>query len=135
MGAKADARKGTVTAKNDIGEIDLPVTGAVAVSLRGDRIGKGTGYFDWEYAILREIGNIDAKTPTVAVVHDLQVYDELPWEAKDVSIDFIVTPTRTIRVESPRSRPSGIDWGRLHHGLVATMRPVRELAKGRATIE
>lgn len=124
-----------MTNKDDIGEIDLLVTGAVAVSLRGERIGKGTGYFDWEYAILREIGCIGAGTPIVAVVHDLQVYDKLPWEGKDVSVDFIVTPTRVIRVESPSLRPSGIDWCRLDKRVVAAMRPLKELAEGRIARE
>jgi len=117
------------TSRDDIGEIDLLVTGAVAVSLGGERIGKGTGYFDWEYGILREIGSVSAQTPIVAVVHDLQVFDELPWENKDISIDFIVTPTRLIRIQAPRPRPSGIDRCRLDKHLVATMRPLRELAE------
>lgn len=117
------------TTKNDIGEIDLLVTGAVAVSLCGERIGKGTGYFDWEYAILMEIGSIVAETPVVAMVHDIQVYDELPWQEKDVSVDFIVTPTRVIAVESPRPRPSGIDWHQTDGRTIAAMRPLEELAK------
>ena len=117
------------TNKNDIGEIDLLVTGVVAVSLSGERIGKGTGYFDLEYAILREVGSIGAQTPVVAVVHDVQVYDELPWEENDVSVDFIVTPTRIIAVESPRPRPSGIDWHRLDGCTIAAMRPLRELTR------
>lgn len=117
------------TTKNDIGEIDLLVTGAVAVSLCGERIGKGTGYFDREYAILREIGSIGTETPVVAVVHDLQVYERVPWQEKDVSVDFIVTPTRVITVESPRPRPSGIDWSQTDKRTIAAMRPLRELVK------
>jgi len=117
------------TSRDHVGKIDLLVTGAVAVSLGGERIGKGTGYFDWEYTILREIGSVTAETPIVAVVHDLQVYDELPWETKDISVDFIVTPTRTIRIQSPRPRPSGIDPRQLDKYVVAAMRPLRELAQ------
>lgn len=119
------------TTKDDIGEVDLMVTGAVAVSLGGERIGKGTGYFDWEYAILREIGSIVAETPVVALVHDLQVYDELPWQEKDVSVDFIVTPTRLITVDSPRPRPSGVGWHRTDGRTIAAMRPLKELADRR----
>lgn len=117
------------TSKDGVGEIDLLVTGAVAVSLCGERIGKGTGYFDGEYAILREVGSIVAETPVVALVHDIQVYDELPWQEKDVSVDFIVTPTRVIAVESPRPRPSGIDWHQTDRRTIAAMRPLKELAK------
>jgi 5-formyltetrahydrofolate cyclo-ligase len=120
--------KKLATNKDDVGEIDLLVTGAVAVSPGGQRIGKGTGYFDWEYAILREIGSINAETPVVALVHDLQIYDELPYEEKDVSVDFIVTPRRIIKVQSPPPRPSGIDWHKLNERTIAAMRPLREIA-------
>ncbi len=120
--------KRLITSKDDIGEIDLLVTGAVAVSLSGERLGKGTGYFDLEYAILREIDSTKAGTPIIVVVHDLQVYDELPWDEKDISVDFIVTPTQTIRIESPRPRPMGIAWHRLDKHVLAAMRPLKELS-------
>ncbi len=51
-----------------------------------------------------------------------------PGEEKGVSIDFIVTPTRTIKVQSPHPGPSGIDWSRLDTSVMAAMRPLRELA-------
>ena len=98
------------TTLGEIGRVDMLVTGAVAVSLQGDRIGKGTGYFDLEYMIFREIGSVGEKTPVIAVVDDHQVFKELPWKDKDVSIDLIVTPTAPISVHHPRPRPQGIDW-------------------------
>jgi 5-formyltetrahydrofolate cyclo-ligase len=113
----------------EIGRIDLLVTGAVAVSLQGDRIGKGTGYFDLEYMILREIGSVGGKTPVIAVVDDLQVFKELPWNGKDVSIDLIVTPTRSIAVQHPRPRPKGIDWPSLQPRQTRGMRPLWELRR------
>lgn len=111
----------------EIGRIDLLVTGAVAVSLQGDRIGKGTGYFDLEYMILREIGSAGEKTPVIAVVDDLQVFKELRWNEKDVSIDLIITPTKSIPVHHPRPRPKGIDWLSLQPRQMKGMRPLREL--------
>lgn len=57
------------TSYEDIGRVDLLITGAVAVSGLGERIGKGTGYFDWEYQILCEIGSVNETTPVVTVVH------------------------------------------------------------------
>lgn len=117
------------TDKSEIGKIDLLVTGAVGVSLEGERIGKGSGYFDWEYAILREVGCIDEKTKVIAVVHDLQVFDRIPWQHKDISVDIIVTPTRIMEVESSRSRPTGIEWQGLDRHTIAAMRPLRELAR------
>lgn len=119
------------TSYDDVGRIDLLVTGAVAVSLSGERIGKGTGYFDWEYAILSEIGSVAAETPVIAIVHDVQVYQELPWETRDVSVDYIVTPKRIIEIKNPRPRPRGVDWNRVSPDLIARMRPLRELSLGR----
>ncbi len=114
-----------------IGKVDLMVTGAVAVSRQGDRIGKGTGYFDLEYAILREIGSAREDTKIIAVVHDLQVFEELPWTEKDVSLDLIVTPTTTIRAHNPRPRPIGVDWPVIQGRQMRRMRPLRELAGSR----
>jgi 5-formyltetrahydrofolate cyclo-ligase len=89
---------------------DLLVVGSVAVSPSGARTGKGEGYGEIEYALLRELGRIDADTPIATTVHDLQVVESLPLEPFDVSVDLIVTPTRLIRVEGPRQRPDRIFW-------------------------
>jgi 5-formyltetrahydrofolate cyclo-ligase len=123
--------KKLATTLDEIGRVDLMVTGAVAVSLEGDRIGKGTGYFDLEYMILREIGSVRGDTPIVAVIDDPQVFEELPWGEKDVSIDLIVTPTASIPIRHPHTRPRGIDWPSLQGRQIKRMRPLRELARSR----
>lgn len=112
----------------EIGKIDLMITGAVAVSLQGERIGKGTGFFDWEYKILREIGSVDENTPIVAVVHNLQIFERLPATEADVHIDYIVTPEKIIKIERKAFRPKGIDWN-YAKPLIKKMRPFRELLK------
>jgi 5-formyltetrahydrofolate cyclo-ligase len=89
---------------------DLLVVGSVAVSPAGARTGKGEGYGEIEYALLRELGRVDADTPIATTVHDLQVVEGLPLEPFDVSVDLIVTPTRLLRVEGPRQRPDRIFW-------------------------
>ncbi|UCD71495.1 MAG: hypothetical protein JSW70_00480 [Syntrophobacterales bacterium] len=119
------------TTLDEIGRVNLMVMGAVAVSLEGDRIGKGTGYFDLEYMILREIGSASEETPIVAVLGDLQIFEELPWGEKDVSIDLIVTPTASIPIRHPRPRPRGIDWPSLQGRQMRRMRPLRELVRAR----
>lgn len=40
----------------------------------GYRIGKGRGYADLEYAILREMDAVDDDTVIITNVHDSQVY-------------------------------------------------------------
>jgi 5-formyltetrahydrofolate cyclo-ligase len=102
----------------------------VAVDLQGGRIGKGSGYFDLEYMILREIGSVNEQTPIVALVDDLQVRDEVPMEEKDVAVDFICTPTRVITIERRLARPSQIPWDLLPEKALKGMRPLKELKKG-----
>lgn len=79
-------------------KVDLFIAGSVAVSLDGGRLGKGTGYSDQEYAILRSKGAITPDIPVVTTVHDLQVVEEIPKEKWDVPVNLIITPTRIHRL-------------------------------------
>ncbi len=92
--------------------IDLVVSGSVAVDEDGGRVGKGEGYSDLEFAILRELGLLDAPT-VVTTVHERQVVDRVPVDDHDVPIDLVVTPDRTIETAHDRERPAGIDWDQL----------------------
>ncbi|MFC6733510.1 MULTISPECIES: 5-formyltetrahydrofolate cyclo-ligase [unclassified Haladaptatus] len=104
---------GTQVSPDEIDGIGLIVSGSVAVTETGARIGKGEGYSDLEYAILRELGLVDDDTPVVTTVHERQIVDEaVEVGAHDVSMDLIVTPEREIRPEHGR-KPAGIDWGLL----------------------
>jgi 5-formyltetrahydrofolate cyclo-ligase len=100
----------------------------VAVSPAGARTGKGEGYGEIEYALLRELGRIDARTPIATTVHDLQVVEALPLEPFDVSVDLIVTPTRLIRVDGPRQRPDRIFWDLLPEEKLAAIPLLQERA-------
>lgn len=53
--------------------IDLLIVGSVAVSKTGQRIGKGRGYADLEYAILTELKAVNSETVIVTNVDDSQV--------------------------------------------------------------
>ncbi|AAY79859.1 5-formyltetrahydrofolate cyclo-ligase [Sulfolobus acidocaldarius DSM 639] len=91
-----------------IPKVDLVVVGSVALTSRGDRVGKGEGYSELEYAILREIGKIDETTPVVTTIHDIQIVDEIPTEVFDVPVDIIVTPTKVVYTTNKREKPKGI---------------------------
>jgi 5-formyltetrahydrofolate cyclo-ligase len=91
--------------------IELIVSGSVAMTENGERVGKGEGYSDLEFAILREFGLVDDETTTVTTVHEIQVVDEeIPTTPQDVPIDWIFTPERTIRTEVPVDKSAGIEW-------------------------
>ena len=110
--------------------VDLIVEGSVAVSVFGDRIGKGEGYGDLEFGILRELGLVEDSTPVFTSVHDLQVFHEpLPQSPHDVPVDAIFTPTRSIRVEARRPRPPGILWEALSSEKLREIPLLRELAR------
>ncbi len=111
-----------------LGKIDMIVEGSVAVNKWGERLGKGEGYGELEYAILREIGLVDEDTPIATTVHDIQVLNtRLPQHPWDVPLDIIVTPSRILRAERG-PRPKGIIWEVLDKKYLDSIPLLRELA-------
>ncbi|KAL7878489.1 hypothetical protein AOLI_G00094630 [Acnodon oligacanthus] len=96
-------------------QVDLVVVGSVAVSEKGYRIGKGEGYADMEYAMMASMGAVNESTVVVTIVHDCQVVDipEGLTESHDLTVDYIITPTRIIKTESQLPKPQGIIWSKL----------------------
>lgn len=88
-------------------QLDAIVTGSVAVTTQGHRCGKGEGYGDLEYAILRELGH--APIPVATTVHSIQLAEDFPREATDLPLSFIVTPETIIDINPPLPPPPGID--------------------------
>ena len=82
-----------------------------AVTRGGRRCGKGEGYSDLEFPILRELGHPPVSVATT--VHDLQVVTSVPRDPTDQPLTVIATPTQAIRIERPSPAPAGIDWTRL----------------------
>ncbi|WP_435154953.1 5-formyltetrahydrofolate cyclo-ligase [Haladaptatus sp. DFWS20] len=98
-------------APDDMPPVDFVVSGSVAVTETGARVGKGEGYSDLEYAVLHEMGLVDETTTVATTVHEIQlVEDDLPVEPHDVPMDMVVTPDRLIRTDTPFSDPAGIQW-------------------------
>lgn len=112
IGGSSDV--GEQVAPGEVEPVDLIVSGSVAVSDRGVRVGKGEGYSDLEFAILREFGLVDDETTTVTTIHEIQVVEErIPATPHDVPIDWILTPERTIRTDAMNTKPTGIEWDAL----------------------
>ncbi|MEQ8484313.1 MAG: 5-formyltetrahydrofolate cyclo-ligase [Pseudomonadales bacterium] len=112
-------------ALTELEPLDAIVTGCAAVTTGGRRAGKGAGYSDLEFAILRELG-FDA-VPVATTVHDVQVVAGFPVDAVDLPLALICTPTRTLRVADPPPAPTGIDWDRLDADAMAAMPVLGEL--------
>ncbi len=114
-----------------LSSIDLIVTGSVAVSPQtGARIGKGEGYAELEYAILRELGLVGEETPIITTVHEVQLVPDIPAEPHDVAVDIVVTPRRVIRVKNRPPRPPGILWESLSSEKLEAIPLLRMLRDG-----
>lgn len=127
--AKGAAALGVPTHLDEMPPIDLIVTGCVGVTRQGARLGKGGGYSDLEYALLREHGKVHEDTPVSTTVHGSQLLParSIPMLAHDVSLDLVVTPERTVRCKRPYTRPAGVLWDALEDDKRAAI-PV--LARG-----
>ena len=106
---KPHARKVSL---DEFPKVDLIVTGCVAVTGSGKRLGKGHGYSDLEFAILRELGQ--PAVPVMTTVHDLQVLEDFPVDEHDIVLTLVATPSgcRETGAE-PGSGPSQIFWEKL----------------------
>jgi 5-formyltetrahydrofolate cyclo-ligase len=115
--------------REEIGRIDLLVTGASAITPSGIRFGKGHGYFDVEWGLFHTKGMVDASTPIVTAGHDCQVVDaEVEVRVYDTAIDYIVTPTRFIETRHEFPKPDGgIYWSLLAPGMKESIPPLQEL--------
>ncbi|MDZ7731190.1 MAG: 5-formyltetrahydrofolate cyclo-ligase [Natrialbaceae archaeon] len=124
----------TIAGSSEVGEpvapaemesIDCIVAGSVAVTREGNRIGKGEGYSDLEFAILRAYNLVTDDTTTVTTVHERQIVDgHVPAASHDVPIDWISTPNETIATGAT-AKPDGIDWSALNEETIAAI-PVLE---------
>ncbi len=124
------SRFGERVGPDEMEPIDLIVSGSVAVNERGARVGKGEGYSDLEFGILREFGLVDNDTVTVTTVHGIQFVDEVIATASyDVPMELIVTPERTVRADIGDGKPSGLEWETLEESrfekipVLAELRP------------
>ena len=126
-------------APEDVPHVDLVVSGSVAVTTGGARIGKGEGYSDLEWAVLRELDAVDDATLVATTVHERQLVDgpsspiadpaTLPEpDAHDVPLDLVVTPERVLRTDTTYPRPGGVDWDALDPERLAEIPVLAERA-------
>lgn len=75
----------------DPSEIELIVVPAVAYDRKGNRLGRGKGFYD---RLLKT-----TKATKIGVGYEFQLYDEIPTEPHDVGMDIIITQGSTIIVK------------------------------------
>jgi len=119
-GAAKSAQRVAVTA---LRPVDLVVTGCVAVSEDGARLGKGGGFSDLEYALAYEAGLIGPETRVVTTVHEAQIVSAgaIPVVPHDVYLDLIVTEERVIECSRPHRAAGRIRWDELSEQKIAAI--------------
>ena len=70
--------------------LDLVLVPGVAFDLNGRRLGHGKGYYD---RLLRTVHG-----SKVGIAFDQQMVEKIPAEAHDAQMDFILTPSRCVRI-------------------------------------
>ena len=110
-------------------QIDLIVAGSVAVDRAGNRVGKGEGYSDLEFAVLRGFDRVDSETTVATTVHDCQIVEdgEIETGRHDVPLDLVVTPTETVETETQASRPTGLYFEDLDSETIAEIPVLQRL--------
>jgi len=71
--------------KVPVQEIDLIMVPGVAFDRHGGRTGHGKGYYD------RLLDDARPETPLVALAFECQMFEEIPMQSHDVSMDRVIT--------------------------------------------
>ena len=81
--------------------IGVFLQGCVAVDLKGNRIGKGSGYGDKEFWMLKENGLLAEDFVYAVVCHPVQIVEGIEnlMGDRDAKVDVILTPSQIIWTE------------------------------------
>jgi 5-formyltetrahydrofolate cyclo-ligase len=74
-----------------LSDADLIFIPAMAVDRKGQRLGKGKGFYD------RALSAFEQVPPVIAVVFDDELIEAVPTEAHDHPVDAVVTPSNMTR--------------------------------------
>ena len=74
----------------NIKDLDVIIVPAVAYDKNCYRLGYGGGFYD------RFLENLRKDAVTIGIAFDLQIFDEVPKEAHDAQLDYIVTESRIL---------------------------------------
>jgi len=80
----------------ELTDIDLFIVPALAISILGQRVGYGGGYYD---NLLKNI-----RAPKIVLAFEFQVFENIETDVHDVRIDRIVTERRVINSREPQKR-------------------------------
>lgn len=78
----------------DMSQIDMVVVPAVAYDRKGNRVGRGKGYYD------RLLNN--TRAIKIGVAYDFQLIDEIDADSHDVAVDYVITERGILRTSRRR---------------------------------
>ena len=108
-------------------EIDLALTGCVAIDQTGHRLGEGTGFFDLSMGILGTLGAVSESTVVGCVAGVEQQSENMlicdPW---DVGIDFLVMKDQDATFATSGHKYT-VDWDVLEKKQLRKIEPLWHL--------
>lgn len=109
-------------------KVDITVTGCVAATRTGGRTGKGAGFADIEYALMRRYKKIEDTTPIITTVHPLMIVDEslLPLQEHDTYLTMVITPDEVIRTNVTKKQPQ-LNWSLVRADQIESIPILRRL--------
>jgi len=90
----AGLREPTDTEPWPVEMIDLVITPALAFDRKGNRLGRGGGFYD------RFLASPEMRAATCGLAFSEQLVDELPVSHHDYAVDLVVTDTEVLRFNS-----------------------------------
>ncbi len=79
-------------------QIDVIIVPGLAFDPRGNRLGRGGGYYD------RFLPRLRQNAVSVGLAFDQQIVDAIPVDDRDVSVDLVVTDRRIATIRTAPSR-------------------------------
>jgi len=129
------AALGTIVNLTAVGNIhvDIVVVASVVVNpITGARLGKGKGYGDIEYAMMRQLGACDDTTLVVTTVHESQLLDDLPASVMtehDLPVNVVITPQRIIYTQNKFLCPKAINWNDIDNETMLNLPVLKEFKR------
>ncbi len=74
-----------------LNEVEFALLPGVAFTKKGARLGYGGGFYD------KLLARMDRRPTLVAAAFELQIMEQIPQEATDVKVEWIITEQKTIK--------------------------------------
>ncbi len=108
-------------------DIDLALTGCMAIDQKGRRLGEGTGFFDLSMGLLATLGGVNDKTAVGCVAGAEQMSEvDLPCDPWDVGVDFLLFQDQELNFERNEPLPA-VDWQVLAKKQIRKIEPLWHL--------